>query len=714
MADDALVSPSRIEGAELDDLLQHHWPEMQRTRRNAEESSKVIAGTDSFVLPETFTIAGAGQYVGSIPHPRTVPQRVLQDVIASRPHLSIPLGPKGLGLTPQRLTTKVEEPLNAIMRDRKAGFQWPRACGLLLYEGWAASVTVIDPADWMKRPSAWSDEKAKTWKSEYARDGSGRRPDQDGYGDIDDERSRRAYEVSLDTHRARNVPIRHRAIGIRQCAPIFGPDLSVEGLIVQQEFSSSYLRRKYRFGDAGVASPTGSNGQDGTGGQPNASGRTMTLIEAWLYDDDGIPYYSCCVKGKHAVATSWKGGYDDGKPATINLKDRFGLDRLPVAWEFGLGNPAEINADLIAMGLIEPFAQGWKSVRAKLTSNNVAIMFGSYPILIEEPVNAMAVGGSMEDDEPTVPDVLPMKILQSRPGTKLSQLKIEAVGEAVYRQIELELGAITDESPGKSNKDQSGFSQSIAAAFEEQALTTVHESLGRLYEAHGSFVLEAGKRLPEVGERRGGSKYPSIMVFASTDVPVSDDADRRNEPMELVPDLIDETFTTVAEYDRALSIPEKQQAMEEVARKLKTRRDYLEDTGNSHPETTELELIAEEQRATPEYAKYIMTLVAKIQGAEELEQIERAQSEGLANDAGLPSGFAQGVMPALPPGMLPPPQQGAPGVPVDGSVTGMAAPQYGQSALAGVVGGGTMQGPINDAVAAGGVVPENLPQPGVV
>jgi len=69
-----------------------------------------------------------------------VPARVLQGVIADRPHLSVPLGPKGLGITAQRLTTKVEQPLNAMMTDPKAGFKWKEMCAIGLYEGWAAGI----------------------------------------------------------------------------------------------------------------------------------------------------------------------------------------------------------------------------------------------------------------------------------------------------------------------------------------------------------------------------------------------------------------------------------------------------------------------------------------------------------------------------------------------------------------------------------------------
>lgn len=722
-AQDSLVSPRRLEGNVLDDLVSQYWPTMDRTRRRAEASNKIIDGEDEFVLPETFNMAGASQYIAGLPHPRTIPQRTLQEVIADRPHLAIPLGPKGLGITGQRLTTRVEQPLNAICEDRRAGFQWERAAGLMLYEGFCASVTVIDPAAWEKHPSAWSDgsrnlkpgeAQDKAWAKKYRVDKHGRSEDDENYdGTVDDNRAKRRHDLDMAVFRARNIPIKHRAIGIRQCAPIFGPNLSVEGLIVSQEYDVSYLRRHYRFGDRGLMTPNGANGEDGTSQRNTGTGTTtLRLIEAWLYDEDGIPYVSYAIKGSQIMEARWKGGDQDGELATLDLRKRFGLERLPVSWEFGLGNPAQSDPDRRAMGFTEPFEDGWRSVRAKMTAINVATMFLGFPVLIEESERGMGDAG-IEDDEPNMPDVMPLKITAARPGTTLRALDINPVQAAVYQSIDLELGAIADEAPSKANQGQSGFSQSMAEGFKKLALTTVRESLGRLYEAHGSFVLEAGKRLPELArhEDKPGSGYAPITVFASTDVPVNKNEDAHNEPMELDPDLIDETFTVKAQYDRSMSIPEEQQSMEAVARNLKTRRQHLEDTGDNSPETTELELIAEAQRGTPEFQKYIMGLVAQIQGAEELEEITKGQSEGLANEAGLPMAVGQGVMPALPPGVMPPPQQGMPGVPDGGSLTGFGGPTSGQAALAGTVGGAGMAGPISNVVAAGGTLPAELPMP---
>ena len=179
------------------------------------------------------------------------------------------------------------------------------------------------------------------------------------------------------------------------------------------------------------------------------------------------------------------------------------------------------------------------------------------------------------------------------------------------------------------------------------------------------------------------------------------------------------TFTVRATYEKSMSIPERQQSMEEVERRLKTRRKHLEDVGDNAPETTELELIAEDQRSTPEYQKYLMGLVAQVQGAEELEQIAQGQDEGVINGDGLAAALGMGVPPpqmlpgGMPMGQPAPAMPGAmvPGVPQDGSVTGFGGPTSGQAALAGTVGGGAMTGPINRAAAAGGAIPADLPIP---
>ncbi len=731
MADDQrLIEAGRITGPELKDLKTQYWPGMDGTRKRAEEERRFLLGEDQAPLAENFKLAGADHFRASIPHSITVPQRVRQKVISRRPQLSIPLGPKGLGITAQRLTTRVEQPLNAIMTDRKAGFKWEDAADILLLEGFVASIRLVDPADWLKRPSAWEDGKEGQWKPKYydkdvaqkESEAEARRIAAGGQANAKDpdpesRRARERYNEDLDWHRARNVPLRHKAVSILNCAPIFGPDLSVEGLIVDEEYSLSRLRRMYHFGAEGVATPTGGSSENSALANTNGSGKSMHLISYWAYDEDGIPYVSYCVQGVNGeyLETRHKGGEDDGKIACINLKDRFGLDRLPVSWRWGLGwNTA--NPDHRSLPFTRPFRPGWKTVNSMLTGVAVWVWWRGFPTLIEEVDPMAPPEADIEgDDGPVEPQVImPMQVLRVR--GKIREIMTSGPDAAVFKAIDIHLGANESEAPGKSNKDQSGFSQSMAEGFEEMALTTVRQSLAELYEDDGSFILEAGKRMPEMRKGVDGSPgFAPIMVFRSTDVPTNDkvgDDNKRNEPMELDPDLIDETFTTVASYEKSMSIPERQQAAEMVERRLMTRRKFLEENGDTAPETTELELIAEDQRSLPEYQKYLLQLVSELQGAEELEEIAKGQQDGIMNDTGMPTGAAAGVMPPQMAVAAPPPQGALmPGTPQDGSLTGFGGPGAGQAALAGVVSGGTMQGPINTATAAGGQLPPDLPLP---
>ena len=716
MADD-LIDAGKVTGREIKELRDHHWPQMDGTRRRAEEERRFLLGEDQAPLAENFKLAGADHFRASIPHSITVPQRVRQKVISRRPTLSIPLGPKGLGITAQRLTTRVEQPLASIMTDRKAGFKWEDAADITLFEGFCAGVRVVDPADWLKRPSPWEDEKAKTWKKRYRTDNQGRDEGDEGY-EGDDTRARKRYEEDLDYHRARNVPLRHKALSITQCAPIFGDDLSVEGLIVDEEYSLSKLKRMYHFGPSGLATPTGGTSDSTALANTHSSGQIMRLLSYWAYDDEGIPYVSYCVEGANGpMETRWKGGEYDGEIACINLKERFGLERLPVSWRWGLGwNTA--NPDHRSLPFTRPFRPGWKAVNSMLTGVAVWVWWRGFPTLIEEVDPNAPPEGEIEGDETPEPQVImPMQVLRVR-GT-IKEIMTQGPDAAVFKAIDIHLGANESEAPGKSNKDQSGFSQSMAEGFEEMALTTVRQSLAELYEDDGSFILEAGKRLPELPKAKGSPGFAPIMVFRSTDVPTSDSAGgERNEPMTLDPDLIDETFTTVARYQKEMSLPERQQSMEAVERRLKTRRKHLEDDGDQSPETTEMELQLEDRRSRPEWQQYFDGLVNEVRGQEELNEIAEGQKLGIMDQDGMPMGLETGTMdPAmLPPGMLAPQMPGAmpPGVPQDGSLTGMGGPSSAQTTLAGAVGGGTMQGPINSAVAAGGALPPTLPLPGGV
>lgn len=727
MADRNLITPSMLTGAELREQKNYYWDHMRRTREQAAVERKFLAGNDMAPMPENFKLAGADHFRASIPHAITVPQRVRQKVIKRRPYLSVPLGPKGLGITAQRLTTKVEQPLNAICEDARAGVDWETLADTLLFEGFVAQTTVVDPASWKKRPSAWvdpagdDDPDKREWKKRYRVDGQGRFEDEDGYdGEVDTTRAGRMYGADEETFRARNVPVRHRALSIQDCAPIFGDDPhEPEGLIVVKQYSLGQLKRRYRFGEEGLATLTGSNEQSGgqgtDGGNRSQPGKLIEVIEGWFYDEDRIPYVSYAICGPHGtIETRWKtDDRYDGALAVINLKDKFGLDRLPVDWGWGL-SWSDRNPDMRALGFTRAFRPSWKTVNAMLTGMATATWWTGYPTLIEEldPNTPEAEIEGEATPEPT--EIGPMMLLRTK--GKIKQLEFKSVDPAVLKAIDILLGANAEEAPGKSNRDQSGFSQSMAEAFEELAMTTVHQTLGRLYASHGSYVLEAGKRLPEKRKAETGGVSPGyapIMVFRSTDVPTRDDpGDARHEPMVLDPDMIDETFTAVPKYQAEMSIPERQQSAEMVERRLKTRRAHLEADGDPSPETTELELQAEDIRSTDQYKAVILEEAQKILGREDLKKISDGQNAGLANETGLAAGANQGVAPAMPPGVMPPPVQGAMGVPDGGQLTGMGGPTSAQAALAGTVAGGTMQGPVNNVVAAGGVLPPNLPTPG--
>lgn len=734
-----LITPDRMNGRDLEDLRQTYWPNMERTRRQAREERQLLNGQVKAPFPENFTLAGAEEYRSDSLQKYMIPQRTLQDIVNDRPRLSIPLGPKGLGITAQRLTTKVEQPLNAIMEHPRNGFQWSSMAGLLLYEGWGASVTIVDPADWVKRPSAWeeghvgdTDSTKRTYRKRYRVDEKNRTEEDDDYAGVDDSKARKMHESDLELFRASHLPLRQRALSIMDCAPIFGDDFtSPEGLIIEQEYSLSRILRDYDFGTDGLASLIGSNeNQDGQAIRSvnsRSSNKKLTVLEYWGYDEDRIPYMSRSVKGHDGrmLETRWnpkrvaewqKAGRtdwvrEDGL-VCIDLLKRFGTTRLPVAWRWGLQWSGARNADDLALPFTRPYRGNWTTADWLKTCLNISMLWLAFPTLLiqrrEGAPDLSGLGGNEEKKPPVV--VMPMTMTEvDGPVTNIGG---QSVSRDVFEAIRMNLGEVDADAPGASKGGgASGFAMSLEGAFDKIALTTVRKGLGDLYEEHGSFVLEAGKTMPEHG-------FKSIMVFRATDVPTSDSAgEDRHEPMELDPDLIDETYTVTAIYPKSMSLPEEQQSMEAVARRMKTRRKHLEETGDVSPETTELELIAEDQRALPEYQKYLMGLVAQIQGAEELDEIAQGQDEGIMDGDGMAAGMSGGVAPALPPGMVAPPVNGAvvPGVPQDGSVTGFGGPSIAQNVLSGVMSGASMQPAISRATNAGGLIPaEGLVTPGSV
>lgn len=700
-SDSSSVSPRRLAGPQVTELRQEYWPHLTNTRKAATDVREFLAGRKGVVLPETAVQAGANEWISDIPHKRTVPQRVRQKLIAELYDLKRPqtsAGPRAASVT-----TRIEQPLNAVMRDEQAGFPKEDAYDLLLLEGLAFSTVSLVPDRWGKAPTLYDGKGEVARRFRY--DGKDRWEGDEGFEGTDLARAKKAHGAEYEGHLARHLPFRQRAYSVRSCAPIFGAGLELEGLIIETHWTASALLRSgitvtsdkdgmqmYPLGAIGE----GDSGSAGGGGQ-------ITVTEAWLLDEEGLPYVSLCVDGKY----TWREKHGSREPHIIDiskLKGDGGKDipcygRLPISWGWGLGWSAA-DLDDRAMSFIAPFMTGWRNIDSMLTQVVAWTQWRGMPALIEKVPLGLPDDESMDGAEDQTPDFQPFKITKVR--GDIQEIATQGPAPVVMQAIDFILGSNSSQEPGNSDPSQSAIGQSMAEAFGQDSMTTIRRSWQKMYEQNGSYVLE--------GAKAWGEAYEPIRVYDIADVLLEqDDPSPTMQVLQLEPDLIGDSFDVRAVKRKVPgeNPAVRQQNAELVERRLMTKRKFLEEDGDVSPEATLREIEYEDLLDSDEGKAFTLKLLEQYVGDEFLKQIRESISRGQANPQnGLPVGLAQGVMP--PPEML----QGAVGVPEGGDMTGLGVPNPAAASLAGAVAGGMQTGPLNNIARAGGVMPQ-APLPGI-
>lgn len=688
-------------GPELDEVKTHYWELMRRTRDTATTVRDFLAGRNGVEVPENFALTLGNASIGDLPHKYMGPQRVRQGLISRRPRIKRPqtaIGPRS-----QTVASKIERPLNAIMEDRTAGAPWEDDNDLLLLEGLAFGTVATDVTGKPGAPVLYMPGKPRTLQNVERRfryDSRGRFEDDDGFEGTDLTEARKAQQSELDDFLARSLPFRQKSYSIRQCAPVFGPTLDLQGLVIESWCTKRMIRDKGLIvtKDRGGADlyPLGALVE----GDASAafSGNQIRVVEYWYYDEDeGVPCVSYSVDGQY----TWRKKGDGLEAYTIDLsrlakdgkgRDK-GLSRLPITWGWGLGWSAA-DLDDRALSFVKPFLQSWRNIDALVTMSLAWCAYRAFPALIEEvPLGTPTDAGIDDDDDPEIPDIKPMAITRVR--GKITEIATQGIGRDVFQMVSLMLGENKTEAPGSGDSQggQSGFAMSLAQAFEQDALTTVHESARRMYADRASFVLEGAKVIGETTQ--------PVRVYELSEEPVAQGRPSPvNQLLLLEPDLIGNAFTVEAISKPSLSPAEKQQNAEFVERRLRSKRWEMEQAGVESPEVMSNEIAYEDLLDSDAGKQVTFKLLQQFVENEFTAQLNEAMAAGNANQMGLPVGMAQGLA-GPPPDML----QGQVGMPEQGGMPGLGVPNPAAASLAGAVGGGMQNGPLNNAVANGGVLP---------
>lgn len=698
-----MADAPRYAAPDVREIRETYWDRMPNTRAAATAARNLLAGKLPIVLPSTVQIAGADAWPADLPHKRMAPQRLRQKLISKLWEIKRPVtagGPRAAGVA-----TRIAQPLNAIMRDERAGLPWDDVNDILLIEGLVFSTVSVDLADWRKPFSLYGPDGQIA--SRYAIDGAGKFRGDTGYdgSTVDIKAANADVEAERIDHLARNLPFRQRGYSIRMCAPIWGPDLTLSGLVIESKWSASTLRKRGMYvgkladGADAQLYPLGATRE----GDPDHSGRghAVTVTEVWETDDEGKPYISYAIDG-HEYVWKRKGASDqDGLDAhTIDLsklcKDKNGVwkgfSRLPISWGFGLGwSPSDM--DERAMSFITPFLQSWRNIDSIVTSLIMYSQMMACPPLIEKvPFGA---GGSddagLDDDEPALPDIQPGKI--TRVTGDITQIMSSGPPAAVFQAVSLLMGENKTEGESNGSGAGSGIQLSLAEAFNEDTLTTIHQSALRIASQNASFVLEGAVIL--------GECYEPIKVYQLADVLLAQtDPSDTTQLMTLDPGLVGTSYDV-----RAVNVKQpgenpavRQQNAALVKEGFYDNAWFLEQDGYPAPEAMAARVAYQQLLGSDAGQQATMRMLAQYVEKKFLGQIQELQSGGQANAQGLPTGYADGTTPP-PGGML------AAGPQATGGQPGMGTPNPAAAQLGGVIGAGMGQGPLQNIQNAGGALP---------
>lgn len=723
----ARLAVDTYEPGQLKSLWTKHYPRYLPRNTRINLVRRLYAGELKIPLPEQFQVAGKEYLEFGLPTKWMMPLHlatVLQEKVAKLRRDG------GTNPAAEQRATTVELWSNAAVEQK---LDQDTLVDLLLNEGECALVVSISGAHWEEKldyldtldepayqqlsPSARDSYKpigaasaksgdGQTWakvdnkgdplpKRRYQRDKNGKAPQDGGPFVLDDKQSARAHADELRDFKARQFPFTCRVIPADDCIPLYGPNLTLEGLIVRSSFTREQLvKRRYAWDDEGdLLNPIG-NADYGRGIQ---SGEPLTLYEAYLLDEDGFPYCVYEVDGYKTYQLD-----EDGQknPAVTDLYREFGLTRLPAMYQYGMhfarSNPANPGAPL---GI--PFV--WPLIGVLLMKELVACGisvktwwsgFPGYAFKPDENMLATHPELLLENNAPREFNLKPMEVTPI-PGD-LMPLQSPGLGPEVGAIMNLLNEALGEYGPNPTAAGNAGATGVSDRSLIDEQIRRAHAPVLKarrlMVQGAAEIMLELGTRW----SRRSGQPLP---IHADVPVPTLSGSTRRQVTRRGVVEIDEETvgdnYALTAYYPREFgdNLARTQQILEAFKDGASTWREMREiGYEDEAPEETRVELLLDKFYASDEYQAEVLADALQANGDTKLADKMRLKAQGKLAPDGMPAGAYAGVpLPGQvspPPGMAPPqgPQPPAPMGPGGAPTVNMSPGNPGLSQLGGLVG----------------------------
>lgn len=590
--------------------------------------------------------------------------------------------PIGIGQRAQNVATKIKQIDNAA-----ASQIYPSGpvTDNLFNEGACFVITQPEMSNWANTPTSMYDDPdtKKQLSKRYAVDGKGRGEDDEHY-----ERSRRAglsVDFKPDTSKsaeyftsvkkdylARNLPISMRAISIREMVPLNprrkGDLMILDGAVRKSEWSvSSLLQAGYRWGESGhmeQAAPEGALSSGGT--------RNVTHYELWYKAANGHIYTSWCIDGKTTERKNPQGEYDE----CIDLTEKYGIETLPIAFDYGLNFEGEINADDRPVSFVNIFGRSWLNEDTAKTHMLVrgykeANLFRA----IKLDADLLKVLGVTDAPPP----------IELKPGFIVYTLgdlqDLNSTG-GLAEQIELIKMLRTNLDEDMPSVDALGGGSNVSAIGRNAAGRDVLQNFGQVLRGRRNIKAASMTHFNEQAACIGRRDHP-ICLFVNQEIPVEQRVSQQSSTravIEVDPEIFGDVWnvTAVTPPDfqdnlAAIQVLGDQHDRGKIPHKWLLEKGY----GDQAPDVTLAEIEAELARKSPPGQARLLMMSAKIAGDEEMAAImEGLAAQELVKLMPLEQPNPSNVVPAsIGAGLQPPPHMMGTSVasPIDSQIGGMMA-----------------------------------------
>lgn len=547
---------------------------------------------------------------------------------------------------------------------------------------------------WDRLPT-WMDTQSKAIRDEWWRDAAG--TSTRDASKISRKQSAKAYREAWERQAAKRLPAVYRIISATDCVPFFTRGWGKR----RWEVSSLLIRTLYTVDelmadgyavdiDGGMERmrallPTGYSADNMTGqsGLPYLYEWLYYAVVATPYGWDRIPMVSYSIGGLPTFNTRMMPEQDDAPAdATINLRERYGMQRHLMGYYWGFQRSGEDNPDRKGI----PYLEAWKDtiigveeLRAATRKHAKETAYRGYQFIPDPNVPAEAYLLGTDGARTMRQFPLPGSGESVSVPGEYKPVAPAPMGESARYMIETDLAILQASTPSPQQagygdeRPGSGRELSVSHALFQTANSHAKEGLRQAVEDLGEWELEIADSL------MAHFKLDGIPVSSNQPVTAQAAAGKRapRETLTLTRGMLNGDYELTAFYPEVGNIAEVAQEIADAQAGYSTFERVAEKKGVNDPFSLRVQILRDRYLDSPEGQMLQNIWLARYRGDEDaaqqlIEQLKMAQdgtpAAEISPEAMTAAEQAVGQQMALPAGGMPAPGDQARGGIINGGL----------------------------------------------